>query len=126
MRRDNPEQRLQMAVAQYLGHALKPPVVWTAIGHGGGGRVRGAILKAMGLQAGWPDILVLAPGSRGPRVVAIEIKAKEGRQSPAQKAVAAAFYMLQVPYFLCRSVDEVQMSLASCDVPLSATVAKEG
>lgn len=104
MKRDNPEQRLQIAVAQYLGHALKPPVVWTAIGHGGGGRVRGAQLKAMGLKKGWPDILILAPG---PNVLGIELKAKGGSQTPEQREIEAAFYGCKAWYVLCRSVEEV-------------------
>jgi hypothetical protein len=77
----------------------------------------------MGLQAGWPDILVISPGARAGRVVAIELKAKEGRQSPAQKEVASALYECQVPYFLCRSIGEVSMALATCDIPLHARAA---
>lgn len=114
-----PEQELQIAVARYLSLALKPPVIWTAIGHGGGGKVRGAILKAMGVQAGWPDILVIAPDRI---IVALELKAKAGRQSPAQHDVAVALHHCRADYFLCKSVNDVELALACCNVPLHARV----
>lgn len=126
MKRDNPEQRLQIAVAQYLGHALKAPTIWTAFPAGGGGKVRGAFLKAMGLKAGWPDILVIySPDDRiATGVLGIELKAKAGRQTPAQHEIAQAFKDCHAWYVLCRSVDEVERALRFCKVPLSATVAR--
>lgn len=118
-KREHPERDLQIAVAAYLAVALKPPTIWTAFPAGGGGKVRGGQLKAMGLKPGWPDILVIAPG---PVVVAIELKAKVGRQSPEQKIVAKAFWDCKAPYYLCRSAGDVQMSLEDCRVPLHAKV----
>ena len=41
----------------------------------------GAMLKAMGMRAGAPDLLVLSDG----KVIAWELKAEKGRQEPAQK-----------------------------------------
>ncbi len=119
MKRDNPEQRLQISVAQYLGHALKPPTIWTAFPAGGGGRVRGAFLKAMGLKAGWPDILVVAPG---PRVVGLELKAGKGRQSETQIVVGSALRACGAAYCVVRTVDDVENVLRVLDIPLSASV----
>lgn len=120
-KRDNPEQRLQIAVAQYLAHALKPPAFFTAFPAGGGGRLRGAFLKAMGLRAGMPDLLIFAPG---PNVIGIELKSKAGRMTPAQMDVSSAFAGCSMWLVLCRSVDEVERALRFCKVPLSATVAR--
>lgn len=116
-----PEQALQIAVAQYLGHALKAPTIWTAFPAGGGGKVRGAFLKAMGLKAGWPDILVMHPLEIHPTVIGIELKAKAGRISPAQKVVMESFLACKAWYVLCRSVDEVEACLRYCKVPLHAS-----
>lgn len=118
-RRKSPERQLQTTVAEYLHRALKPPTIWTAFPAGGGGKVRGAFLKAMGLQAGWPDIIVI---DRGPNVIGIELKAKTGTQSPAQKMIARAFAEVQAWYILCRTVDEVERALRFCKVPLHASV----
>lgn len=112
-----PEQQLQMAVAAYLRLALKPPTIWTAFPAGGGGRTRGAFLKAMGLQAGWPDILII---DRGPNVIGIELKAKTGTHTPAQKMIARAFHDVQAFYCVARSIDEVEDCLRGASVPLYA------
>lgn len=105
------EAKLHKSVATYLGYQLKPPVIWTTIGHGGGGRVRGARLKAMGVQRGWPDILILAPG---PVVLGIELKrpGKGGSQSPEQVEIEAAFGVCNAWYAVCKSVDAVKGALA--------------
>ncbi len=122
-RRDNPEQRLQISTANYLRMALRPPVVWSAIGHGGGGAVRGAILKAMGVAPGMPDLIVFAPGGHAPYypiVIAIELKAPKGSLSPEQRDMAVAFRSVGVSYYVARSVEDVAMILRREGVKLHA------
>ena len=113
------EAALHKAVAEYLGWVLHPPVIWTTLGHGGGGRIRGAQLKAMGLKPGWPDILIIAPG---PNVLGIELKrpGKGGSQSPEQRAVEAGFHGVRAWYVLCRSVEEVRRALDFIKIPRAA------
>ena len=127
MKRANPEAQLHRAVAAFLSVALKPPTIWTTIGHGGGGKVRGAQLKAMGVQPGWPDIIIIHAAGHSPyyaEIAGIELKAGKGRQSPEQKAVEKAFTEAGGMYFVCRSVDDVALALASCmDTPLHARTA---
>lgn len=121
-----PEQALQIQVAGFLRVALKPPVVWSAIGHGGGGKVRGAILKAMGLRAGMPDIIIILPYRLErpiPIVVGIELKAKGGSQSATQKAVAADLRACGGFYHVCHSIDEVEGFLRGVGIPLHARAA---
>lgn len=114
------EAALHKAVAAYLRLALKPPTIWTTIGHGGGGKIRGAQLKAMGVQKGWPDILVMTPnGDKGDtRVVGIELKAKSGRMTDEQTALREAFGKTWARYFKATSVDQVETFLHAAGVPL--------
>lgn len=122
-KRTRPEQQLHMAVASYLRLALRPPTIWTTIGHGGGGKVRGALLKAMGVQPGWPDILVLGPTTGEPfALIGIELKAAKGMQSPEQKKLGYAFVAAGGFYYLARSVDEVEGFLRGVGIPLHASV----
>ncbi len=115
MKRANPEAQLHKAVAAYLRLALKPPTIWTTIGHGGGGKVRGAQLKAMGVQPGWPDILVIHPEAvdssgvswTAPIVVGIELKSKAGTLSAAQRKVFSTFPQAGCACDLARSLDDV-------------------
>lgn len=120
--RKHPEQTLQRAVARFLSVALKQPTIWTAIGHGGGGAARGAILKGMGVKAGWPDIIIISPAHHGawPKVIGIELKSKSG-QSPAQREIEVAFGLAACAYAVCRNIAEVEHILRRCNVPMSAT-----
>jgi hypothetical protein len=100
-----PEELLHRAVAQYLSSAVPPGAVWTTVGHGGGGKARGGRLKAMGLKPGWPDIQILWNGC----FLGIELKAADGRISPAQGACADAIEGAGGEVSLARSVDDVAL-----------------
>jgi hypothetical protein len=127
MTRAHPEQQLQISVARFLDLALRPPTIWTAFPAGGGGRMRGAFLKAMGLKAGWPDLLVIHPRRTGPMgsnactLLGIELKAARGRASPAQLAMCKAFEDAGGDLFIARSIDEVEGFLRGVGIPLHAT-----
>lgn len=113
-KRSHPEQSLQIHVAELLSWLLPPEVPWTAIGHGGGGKTRGMILKAMGLHAGWPDLMLIV----SKRPVFIELKAQSGVLSPAQKAVHQAITVAGGIVTTCRSIDEVKAFLGTLGVAL--------
>jgi len=124
VKRASPEARLHRAVAAFLSVAIKPPTMWTTIGHGGGGRVRGAQLKAMGVQPGWPDIIVLHPNNILSCIVAgIELKAAKGAQSKSQKILAHSFNMTGANYSVCRTLEQVERALMDCNIPLHARTA---
>lgn len=116
------EAALHRNVAAYLRLALKPPTVWSTLPAGGGGRIRGAQLKAAGLRKGLPDLLVIhpAPAYGGPIVVGLELKTKAGRISPAQREMMQAFLACRAHYILCRSLDEVKQALEFCKIPVRA------
>lgn len=113
-----PEQTLQIQVAKYLAVALKPPVWWSAIGHGGGGASRGAFLKAMGMKAGVPDIILLWPNNKA----GIELKAPKGKLSPAQKQIIKDWSAAGAYVGVCKSLEEVAALLTKLGVPLHASV----
>lgn len=123
-KRKKPEQVLQTAVARYLDRALRKPTWWSGIGHGGGGRVRGAILKGMGVKAGVPDLLIVHPApmnNSGCLLVGIELKSADGSLSPAQKETRDAFTEAGAFYYIARSLDEVEGFLRGIGIPLHAT-----
>jgi hypothetical protein len=122
-RRKRPEQKLQIQVADFLRVALRPPTIWTAFPAGGGGRVRGALLKAMGLQAGWPDILILHPEDNYTFVLGIELKAAKGTLSPSQKEIRTAFKSAGAVCVMCRDLDMLQTHLRAHGIPLHARAA---
>jgi hypothetical protein len=116
-----------MAVAGYLRVALRPPTIWTTIGHGGGGKVRGAILKSMGVHKGWPDILIFKPaGHYLTLAIGIELKSNEGSLSRSQKDMFEHFLGTNARYYVARSVDEVEGFLRGVGVPLHATCGAKG
>lgn len=127
---DTPEQRLHMAVAQYLRHALKPPTFWTTFPAGGGGAARGGQLKAMGLKAGVPDIMVFHPQPIGTAigciVVCPELKAEQGRRSSGQVETHEAMTVAGARVGVCRSVEDVAALLDRHGVPLHARVMAGG
>ena len=113
------EQSLHISVAQYLILALDPKIPWTTIGHGGGGAVRGAILKAMGVKPGWPDIMIFVL----PRPIFLELKSKKGSTSPAQLAIHHLLRSRGAATYVCRSVEEVIDVLTLEGLPLRAKIA---
>ena len=121
------EAQLHRAVAAYLRLAIKPPAFFTTFPAGGGGKVRGGQLKAMGLLPGMPDLLVFWPieddmGNPEPAVLGIELKTTKGSISPQQKIVAKLFDGIGGDVAVCRSIDDVAKALALWAVPLHASV----
>jgi hypothetical protein len=120
MRRKRPEAALQRAVAAFLDVALPDDAWWSAVGHGGGGLVRGAQLKAMGVKAGFPDVHVLWRGIP----IYIELKSTTGALSDEQKAVRDAIRKSGGLWHMARSVEQVEQALVSWGVTLRASIMK--
>lgn len=126
-RRASPEHALQVAVAQYLTLALRPPVLWTALDAGAGKMSKAAAgkRKARGVRAGWPDLLVMMPSLAGrTQVIGIELKSKAGSLSLVQRARKIDFQVANAVYLTARSVEEVESILREREIPLHATVSK--
>ncbi len=117
MTRQHIEDDLHKAVAEYLDLALPLDACWTTIPAGGGGRVRGAKLKAMGYKAGWPDILIIYRQ----RAFHIELKAPRRGLSKDQKARHPSILNAGAPIAVCQRIEEVEGTLRGWGLPLRAS-----
>jgi len=126
LRQPEQERELHAAVADFLRLAVRPPTLWTTIGHGGGGLERGRLLARLGLKPGWPDILVLHPiDDSGTLVLGLELKTAIGKQSLVQHGIEAAFAACEANYAVCRSIDDVARALVKAGIPMRAHMAGE-
>jgi hypothetical protein len=111
------EQNTQIAAMRFLDAALIPPAFAFHVPNGGKRtRVEAAILKAMGVKAGVPDVFVIAPGT----VVAIEMKAKGGTARKNQEARMADLRECGISTAVCRTVGEVEATVLAAGVRLRA------
>ena len=123
--RKAPEASFQIQVARYLAKALPPGYVWTTFPSGGGGRIRGARLKQQGLKPGMPDMVVFEPWENwmdkadpaNSPVLWLELKAKSGSLSQAQKDVHKQLKALGHQVDTCRTLEQVQHALADFCFP---------
>lgn len=70
----------------------------------------GAKRKAMGVRAGFPDLIFLLP-RKGYAFFAIELKTKDGRQSERQKAYEEAVCAAGGKYEIVRSLDDFMQAI---------------
>lgn len=127
-----PEEALHRAAVSLLRSSLPAPWFVAHVPNGGGrSKAEAGILKAMGVLAGMPDLLLFGPG---PKVVAIEFKApprrlRDGgpskaapRLSPAQRARQADLGACGVPYLVIDDLSEMFRALQGLGVPLRGRV----
>lgn len=114
------ETELHIAVADFLAYAAAR-CLWS---HFPAGEKRdkptAAKLQKMGLHKDWPDFIFLLPNCR---TLLIELKTEKGRQTKGQREFAEQAASLGHPYYICRSVTEVETALRQHDIALRATVA---
>lgn len=120
------EAQLHRAVAAFLTAALPEACVWTTFPAGGGGKTRGALLKAAGLRKGWPDIQILWHAEHLERYrlrfIGIELKTAKGRLSDEQIVCHNDIHRMGGSVLTCRSVDDVETLLRAKGIPLRATL----
>lgn len=120
LKRRTPEQDFHKRVAQLLDTVLIAPAFYTTFPAGGGGKIRGAILKSMGLKPGMPDLLVFwsdaRPDGTRPHILGLELKSKTGSLSKEQKAISFAMHANGMHYEVCRGEEDVirALSLHGC------------
>lgn len=115
------EALIHRAVADYLRLALPPNVAWTTFPAGGKRpKATGGQLKGAGLQAGWPDIQVIAGG----QYIGIELKSASGKLSPQQRAVHDAIQKAGGLVLLARSIDDVRAGLCAAGIALREAAAR--
>jgi len=113
---DPSEDDLQTKVAKMLDFALLPPAIWFHPPNGGYALPKHAWAKLLrwGLKKGLPDCLFFWPG----HVLGIELKARAGRPSSAQRDMHARLTAAGVPVYVCRSEDEVIALLRRTSIPM--------
>lgn len=117
------EAKIQVAIVQYL----QSLGIWfcsipnEAAGSGLHAKIRMAQLVAMGLRSGAPDLLCFLPGGS---LLALEVKAPSGTQSPSQKDFQSRLEKLGFKYHVVRSVDDVQEILKCHSIKPSNTEKK--
>ena len=112
MKRQQPERALQKAVFDFLKRAMPPEAFFSAIP--GGDR---QMTLTPGYVAGLPDVLIIF--KRTPLL--IELKAPKGRLSESQRDVHAALERAGAFVATARSVEQVEIILTLCNIPLHAT-----
>ena len=117
--RQRPEDDLQRDVADFLDRWLEPPTRWLHIPNEGKRSKRaGARLKSFGMKAGAADVLILRPPPLG--WVWIELKAEDGHLSTPQKGWRDWCHSIRAPWFVCRSLDDVEDACRRAGVKLRA------
>ena len=105
---NRPEQVIQTAVIAHLAARSVPGVFyWHTPNQGKRGFVNAAALKAMGLVAGVPDLLILKDGN----LHALELKSAKGALSPSQRLVMARMESCGAQVAVASSIDEALVTL---------------
>lgn len=112
-----PEQDLHRTVAEFLDWALYPQTVYTTFPAGWGklSKKIAGILRACGLKAGFPDILVfdkhqMIANRTYTKVVGLELKTKT-KASAAQQLMFPRLRALGIEIYICHSLEDVIAAL---------------
>ncbi|MCJ8138583.1 VRR-NUC domain-containing protein [Falsirhodobacter halotolerans] len=111
------EQEIHIGIVAFLRAVLPAnAIIMHARNEGNRGGRRGVIDgargKAMGVQPGWPDLLIYT-GGRG---FAIEVKRSGEKMTLIQEAVAAQLSCHGIPHSVCRSIEDVRAALSAWGV----------
>jgi hypothetical protein len=117
MTRARPEQAIQKSVVAYLRRVL--PHGWLVVGVSNNPRsaITGAVEKAMGMVAGYPDITVLGVLDDQSFAGFIECKSASGRLSPAQVDVHDRLCDMGFPVAIVRSIEDTRAAIRAWGLP---------
>lgn len=107
------EEMLSRQIAQYCSACLPADVFATTFPAGGGGALRGIRLRAAGMMSGVPDWLLIHQG----QIHGIELKAKKGTVSPAQKICHRLIEQAGGYVAIVRNFDEFREALERWRIP---------
>lgn len=126
------ETSLHWHVAGYLDKHLAAPAWFTTFPAGGGGEMRGKILKGLGLKSGVPDILIIFPMSLPmllpdgtvlnvmvPLLYWIELKKEKSSGEPSTVQIATQQRLIEMGCRVanCNSMDSVKATLREWGLP---------
>ena len=123
------EETLHRAAVVYLrAHLPKPWLVAHPANGGARSKAEAGIFKALGVLAGFPDLLIIGPNRT---LVTIEFKAPpkrlasgrlssaKPRLNPAQRAIQADLGACGVPYLVIDDLTEMIRALQRLGVPVT-------
>ena len=107
-RRDsNREARIQAAVVAWIRWCAPQTMVFAIPNGGLRGKAEAARLRWTGVQAGIPDLAVLAPVGK---VFFLEVKAPDGRLSADQAEIFHRLVALGISTAIVRSIEDVRIA----------------
>lgn len=113
------EAQLQRSILTYL-RAVLPDALCIHVPNGGsraGGAIEGARLKAQGVVAGFPDLLLM-PGNG--KAFVLEVKTSTGRVSPAQHMLMDRLHHLGIEGAVVRSIEDLALALRAWNIQTRA------
>lgn len=116
------EDAFHLAVAELLDWVLRMPTFWTTFpaGYGKLGKGMAGKLKAKGLKAGMPDILIfhpVPPHINNSHVVGLELKAGRNTTSSAQRNTHQLLWAAGVKVYTIRNLNDVLAALLAENIP---------
>jgi hypothetical protein len=117
------EWQEQVKLSLLLDKWLDPACTfWTATDPVAPSATSGAMRKKRGVKPGVPDTLILHRG----KLVTIELKSRQGRCSPSQRAAREALLRAGAQWFECRSAAAAMWCLSKAGVRFRTLVHEDG
>ena len=108
------EQSFQISLVRDLQKILPAPECYiTAFPAGGGGKIRGAFLKRMGMRSGFPDMLLIYRGW----AFGMELKTVKGAISATQREAHKELGFAGMDVRVVRSLDDALAALRTWGIP---------
>lgn len=105
---NRPEQQIHKTVVSHLNARSEPHVFfWHTPNEGKRGFVNASALKAMGMIAGVPDLIILKAGE----LFALELKAPGNGLTPSQRLVMERMKQCGAQVAVAKSTDEALVTL---------------
>ena len=105
------------------------PAFWTTFpaGYGKLGKATAGKLRAKGLRAGMPDIMVFYPamGNASTKVVGLELKVGRNTTTSKQRSTHECLRAAGVKVYTIRSLNDVLHALMSADIPYKEVAVHE-
>jgi len=99
-----PEDRLQIAVCQYLRLQYKQIIIHHSPNEGKRGHVQQYKIKHMGVSSGFPDLLIIYKK----KIIAVELKAGKNKATKNQLEWIDILVSIGIPAKVCTGFDETK------------------
>ena len=111
----NREASLQAEIVAWIRAAAPQCITFAVLNDGLYSKPEASKRRWMGLLAGVPDLVVIAPGGKAHH---LEVKAPGGALSPEQRSVIGKLCTLEAPVAVVKNLDEAQAALKQWGIDL--------